>query len=210
MTGSSRVIHNGPIKRYEFSEDWFSFYAMPSFEKFLGKYKDKECRFLEVGCFEGRSAVWMLENIMTHNKSKLWCIDPWCSWAEKTLPIFIRNINITNRQDRVEIIKGLAESHIRKTPENYFDFIYIDGDHSEAAVLEDAILSFRALKLGGIIAFDDYLWDGSVSKVNSEELKKVVFSSIPKKAIDFFLDIFKNKIEILLKDYQVWVKKIRN
>ena len=49
-----------------------------------------------------------------------------------------------------------------------FDIIYIDGNHEPEYVLEDAVLSFRKLKPGGIIIFDDYTFicDG----INSTKL----------------------------------------
>ena len=34
-------------------------------------------RLLEIGSYEGRSAVWFCENILTGNDSKIVCIDPW-------------------------------------------------------------------------------------------------------------------------------------
>jgi len=44
------------------------------------------------------------------------------------------------------------------------DWVYIDGDHSTAAVLEDLSLSRAKVKASGVIAGDDYYWkdaDGS-------------------------------------------------
>ena len=37
----------------------------------------------------------------------------------------------------------------------------------------------------------------------------IACKNLPKKAIDYFLEIYKDKIEILYKDYQVWIKKIK-
>lgn len=82
-----------------------------------------------------------------------------------------------------------------------YDFIYIDGDHHAASVLEDAVLSFPLLKKGGIMIFDDYRW-GEQLETTPERL------NIPKPAIDAFLDIYADKIKVLLKDYQVIIEKI--
>ena len=41
------------------------------------------------------------------------------------------------------------------------DFIYVDGSHQAHDVLCDAILSFKLLRVGGIVCFDDYLWGRS-------------------------------------------------
>ena len=88
-------------------------------------------------------------------------------------------------------------------PNKYFDFIYVDGNHDEKAVIKDAIGSFRILKKGGIIAFDDYLL--GIRYPNSPGSKAMNGST--KRAIDYFLDVFQDEIEVIHKDYQVWIKK---
>ena len=37
-----------------------------------------------------------------------------------------------------------------------FDFIYVDGGHDAGTALADGLLSFRLLRPGGLIVFDDY------------------------------------------------------
>ena len=88
-------------------------------------------------------------------------------------------------------------------PKEYFDFIYVDGDHDEKAVIKDTIGSFRVLKKGGIIAFDDYLL--GIRYPNSPGSKAMNGST--KKAIDYFLDVFQDELEIIHKDYQMWIRK---
>ena len=36
-----------------------------------------------------------------------------------------------------------------------YDIIYIDGSHEARDVLEDAVLAYRLLKIGGLLIFDD-------------------------------------------------------
>ena len=63
------------LKKYNFSTDWFT-YKIPEWNKLLRPFKGKpDIHYLEIGVFEGRSAVWMLENILTHPSSKLTGID---------------------------------------------------------------------------------------------------------------------------------------
>ena len=38
------------------------------------------------------------------------------------------------------------------------DWVYIDGDHSQAAVLADLRAAWRAVRPGGFITGDDYPW----------------------------------------------------
>ena len=192
---------------YEFTQDWFSEKnpekVVLQFEEFLSEFKGKPCMFLEIGSFEGMSTIWMLENILTEERSQIFCIDAWAEWTGDAFVRFISNINKTGLKDKVHIVKGDSSEELRIFPKEYFDFIYVDGDHDERAVIKDAIGSFRVLKKGGIIAFDDYLL--GIRYPNSPGSKAMNGST--KKAIDYFLDVFQDELEIIHKDYQVWIRK---
>jgi len=192
---------------YEFTEDWFSENnpekVVRQFDEFLSEFKDKPCMFLEIGSFEGMSTIWMLENILTEESSQIFCIDAWAEWTGDAFVRFVSNINKTGLKDKVHIVKGDSSEELRIFPKEYFDFIYVDGNHDEKAVIKDAIGSFRILKKGGIIAFDDYLL--GISYPNSPGSKAMNGST--KKAIDYFLDVFQDELETIHKDYQVWIRK---
>lgn len=192
---------------YEFTEDWFSENnpekVVRQFDEFLSEFKDKPCMFLEIGSFEGMSTIWMLENILTEESSQIFCIDAWAEWTGDAFVRFVSNINKTGLKDKVHIVKGDSSEELRIFPKEHFDFIYVDGNHDEKAVIKDAIGSFRILKKGGIIAFDDYLL--GISYPNSPGSKAMNGST--KKAIDYFLDVFQDELEIIHKDYQVWIRK---
>ena len=50
---------------YEFTYDWFTS-AVPVWTRVLAPYAGQpEIHYLEVGVFEGRSAIWMLNNVLT-------------------------------------------------------------------------------------------------------------------------------------------------
>ena len=192
---------------YEFTEDWFSENnpekVVRQFDEFLSEFKDKTSTFLEIGSFEGMSTIWMLENILTNKESRLFCIDAWAEWTGDAFVRFVENINKTGLKDKVNIIKGDSSKTLGWLPDSHFDFIYVDGNHDEKAVIQDAILSFRTLKHGGIMAFDDYLL--GIRYPNSPGSKAMNGST--KKAIDYFLDVFQDELEIIHKDYQVWIRK---
>tara|TARA_Y100000004_G_scaffold119655_1_gene134439 strand:+ start:4356 stop:4946 length:591 start_codon:yes stop_codon:yes gene_type:complete len=195
------------MTEYEFTEDWFSESnperVVRQFDEFLSEFKGKPCMFLEIGSFEGMSTIWMLENILTEEKSQIFCIDAWAEWTGDAFVRFVSNISKTGLKDKVHIVKGDSSEELRMFPNNYFDFIYVDGNHDEKAVIKDAIGSFRILKKGGIIAFDDYLL--GIRYPNSPGSKAMNGST--KRAIDYFLDVFQDEIEVIHKDYQVWIKK---
>lgn len=196
--------------KYKFTGDWFSHDSeskvVKQFDKFLSPLKGKPCNILEIGCYEGMSATWYLDHILTHKDSKLVCIDLALAWTGNAFQKLIENIYRSEKQDQVKIIKGSSLDHLTDFPRNHFDFIYIDGNHEAEVVLEEAILCFRILKVGGIIAFDDYLigirWPKSPGALALKHL--------PKKSMDAFLDIYQDKLEVIYKDYQLWIRKIKD
>jgi len=89
---------------------------------------------------------------------------------------------------------------LKKLPLNTFDIIYIDGDHTAAGVLADAVLSFQLLKTDGVLIFDDYRW---FEERLPEELR-------PRIAIDSFITSYRNALEVVYRGYQVFIKKREN
>jgi hypothetical protein len=60
---------------------------------------------------------------------------------------------------------------LKAFPNGYFDWLYIDGDHSLEAVRGDLRLAMEKVKRGGLVCGDDYrlgLWwkDGVVKPVH--------------------------------------------
>ena len=89
---------------------------------------------------------------------------------------------------------GLAEC-IAKGME--FDFIYIDGSHQATDVLTDACMAFGMLKKGGVMLFDDYLWDDVDGVLHR-----------PKIAVDAFVNIFADQCRVSVVGYQQGITKL--
>lgn len=87
---------------------------------------------------------------------------------------------------------------LRDTPDNSSSFAIVDGSHQAADVLEDAVLSWRLLKSGGVMIFDDYAWTGQ-GHANCAETDK------PRIAVNAFIDVYRP--EILQMGYQAIVRK---
>jgi hypothetical protein len=175
---------------FTFSADWFSANSW-QFERHLRPLSRTRCNLLEIGCHEGRATCWLLENIATHPAATVTCIDTVLQ------PSFRPNVEAAGGSDKVRFVHGMSRSVLRELGFGRYDFIYVDGNHTTVEVLEDAVLSFRLLKVGGILAFDDYKWDDS----------RLRHEGLPKPAIDAFLKIYTKKIAILAKGYQVWLRK---
>ncbi len=82
-------------------------------------------------------------------------------------------------------------------PRSYFDIIYVDGSHRAADVLLDAALSWRLLKQGGLMIFDDYLWRPDKPAAQR-----------PQVAIDLFLAMQASRLRVIHHSYQVVVQRM--
>jgi predicted O-methyltransferase YrrM len=195
---------------YKFTQDWFS-WAPAVWEQLIPLLPtDAPRNFLEIGSFEGRSAVWIAENMMQRGDS-LHCIDTWeggeehnngeMSGAEEN---FIHNMHVlqTKKACDLSVYKGTSVQHLAhwlvEKPEDHpsFDFIYIDGSHIAKDVMTDACMAWPLLKQGGIMVFDDYLWG---------EARDILHR--PKVAIDTFVDLFSEEVEMIHIGYQLIVRK---
>lgn len=151
---------------------------------------------LEIGVYEGYCTRWMCENIPN---CKIEVIDTFLGSMENNVQQDLLTAfkeNTFNYRNCININHGESYEHVRKFGKNNFDFIYVDGSHKAKDVLIDAIQSFYCLKKNGIMAFDDYEW----SPYNDENLH-------PKKGINIFLDLFKDEIQLIHKEYQVIIIK---
>ena len=91
--------------------------------------------------------------------------DPTIDLGLNGLHVFDKNIKLANEiKPNVNFFKYKNESYkqlsqfIAQGKENFFDLIYIDGAHDSQNVLFDAVISFKLVKKGGVIIFDDYSW----------------------------------------------------
>ena len=178
---------------YQFTTAEFSHNAW-HWPSTLKDFKDKpNLRYLEIGVFEGRSLLWMLENILTHPSSAATAIDMFPGDLEKK---FRSNLNISGFRDKVTVLKGTSSQQLRTLPFGSFDIIYVDGSHLAKHVYIDAALSWDLLRPGGLLIFDDYLY-----------VLQAPLDQRPKISIDTFNQAFGDELEIVLSDYQLVVKK---
>lgn len=65
--------------------------------------------------------------------------------------------NTRRNAKKIDIRRGLSQEVLPEL-DTRFDFVFIDGDHSEDSVRRDARNAFEILKPGGIMIIDDYIW----------------------------------------------------
>lgn len=192
-----------------FTVNWFETSGQANFEKYLAEFKDKpNLTFLEIGCFEGQATCWLLDNILTNNDAIIHVIDTFegsMEHLDKTAHIenlgelFDRFLNNIGSSYKVLIHPGKSQEVLQNEIkiDRTFDFIYVDGSHTAYDTLVDAVLAFQRLKVGGVMIFDDYGWNGYAEDY-----------LCPKLGIDSFLNCFKGQYELLFKEYQVGIKKL--
>src|SRR3989344_1721594 len=157
-----------------FLTDWFTEH-IPVWEKQLQHMRNQpHLRFLEIGSWEGKSAVWLLQNILTHESARLTCIDHFPVIGHETIRKYAEvwrlkepypaQIDIEERFDanvrsigagqKVIKGKGMSQELLRGLPLHTFDMVYVDGSHHAPDALRDIVLSWDLLKEDGIMIMD--------------------------------------------------------
>jgi predicted O-methyltransferase YrrM len=183
-------------KPYLFTADWFTFHV-PLWNEIFAPFRGKPgVRYLEVGTYEGRSALWMLDNILTHPTSRMTVVDIFPGESDER---WRANLKLSGAERRVTTIKGRSAVELRKLPFSFYDIVYIDASHKADDTLSDAILCWELLKDGGMMLFDDYGFAAGWAP----ELR-------PATAIDAFITTYRSTLDVLHQHNQVLVRKRAN
>ncbi|MFM7426050.1 MAG: tetratricopeptide repeat protein [Elainella sp.] len=180
-------------RNYQFTHDWFTHNIEIWQTHFKPLMHYPQVHGLEIGSFEGMSACWLLDHVLTHSTAKLTCIDLYFQEA------FEANLALTGADHK--LIKRIGDSHqiLAKLPSETYDFIYIDGCHLADHVQRDAMLAWRLLKVGGLMIFDDYEWiDPSYPGQETH------------RGIDAFLELAKPQLAIVHRGYQILARKLKH
>jgi predicted O-methyltransferase YrrM len=124
---------------------------------------EKDLNVLEIGAWEGRATVFLLQTLA---KARVTSVDTWQGSDEHAGDKRVESIealfdaNVAAFGNRLRKRKGTSLQYFAgAAPEEQFDLIYVDGSHFADDVVCDAVESFRRLKPGGVMIFDDYLWN---------------------------------------------------
>lgn len=150
------------------THDWTS-HHIKRWETLLADKADAAAHILEVGSFEGRSALFFLQFMP---RSRITCVDTFGGSIEHLTPGSQHAANMAEVEARfdenmkpfaarVEKRKGASIAILSelRAQERIFDIIYVDGDHRAASVFTDARLSWDLLDHGGVLILDDYRWE---------------------------------------------------
>lgn len=156
---------------------------------------------LEIGAFEGLTSTYICDNLLKDKEARMIVIDP---LTDEYLPNHEDNALFVGQYDRfvrntrsypIELMRMTSDKAFKQAgfKDYRFDFIYIDGDHRREAVYNDGANAFHCCRVGGHILFDDYKWRQETAD-----------------GIDAFIRDHSSFLEVVIKDYQVMIKKTRN
>ena len=141
----------------------------------------KHCNFLEIGVFAGDFAKEILEKAQP---SHLYLVDIWQGTYGSRDKDGNNHYGIENMEEtylslyqkykyynNVDIIRSSSLEFLKSCENNFFDAVYIDGNHNAQAVYNDLFYSYQKTKNGGIIMGHDY--DHGVKKAVSAFCKQL-------------------------------------
>lgn len=140
---------------------------------------------VEIGVWHGEFSETILELI---KPDKLYLIDPWANvtddshseafvgrTADKKMERIFKKVQDRFEREiaegKVEIIRDWSIAALDRFEPASIDFAYVDGDHSYEGVKADLRALFPKMRVGGVMAFDDYhrrgWWgDGVIRAIN--------------------------------------------
>jgi len=204
------------VKKYKFTKkyDWWNVDHHSNralLKTIFDAYDFKEkLVFLEIGVFEARTSCWLLDNILTLRKNPgiLYLIEPYLTkFGKYNLSQHLGDIILLQDFSVNVLIRFIQEKLLK------FDLIYVDGDHNACGLLQDLILSWKLLKVGGIMLIDDYEmeavdpWFYKSHKEFSENYPQLKFTH-PRIAIDSFLTIYRGQYDKIIDNYQIGLRKV--
>lgn len=179
--------------KYRLASNWFPFVPVGN----------TPIRYAEIGTFYGANLLSVAATYGAHPESVLIAIDPWIDYDEypeykgeqqSIYDTFQRNIAASEHAHKIVVKRGFSYDVLQTIEDNSLDIVYVDGNHESEFILEDGVLAFRKLKVGGYLIFDDYGWVGEQTT----------------KPIDSFVKVYSKRIRYLgMSDSQVFIQKTR-
>ncbi len=142
---------------------------------------------LEVGSFEGMSAIWLLDYLPG---SKITCVDTFSAGFDDITGEYEERFdrNMKEYGDRVKKVKGKSQEVLKTFDRRKkYDLVYIDAHHEYESVKADLKLCWALLKKGGLMILDDYNNEGFGVR----------------QAVDEFLESVDAEVLRLPEDYQM-------
>ncbi|HXW27645.1 MAG TPA: class I SAM-dependent methyltransferase [Xanthobacteraceae bacterium] len=183
----------------DLTTDWTSG-NFASWRMVLSAWRSEPLRILEIGSWEGRSALFFLNFFP---RSTIVCVDYFAdndTLADLCLVEERFDRNLAPFAGRVEKIKSHSLPALERLAEENrrFDLVYLDANHTYDLVMKNTVRLWPLTEPGSVIIWDDYRW--------GRELPQ---GQRAKGAIDAFLRAHAGGYRLLRKDYQVMVERLK-
>lgn len=179
-----------------YTQDWFSYHESHWLRHFGHLAGKPGLQALEVGSFEGRSACWTVQHLLTGDGSRLTCVEPFRQYEEQERN-FDDNVRLAGCGDKIIKLRGTSQQVLPLIPRSSCDFVYVDGSHEVLDVLQDAAMCWQLLRPEGVLIFDDY----------EHALFPDSYGMSAGPAIRAFLALLPGEYTLLFQDWQVAVLK---
>lgn len=185
------------------TNEWFNANSVAVWQHHFFSERARVQEVLEVGSYEGRSTLFLAK---LFPNTRITCIDSFLGSDEhQQKPEFLSQLesvfeqNLAEFADRVVKDKGLSAAVLGRlhAEQRAYDFCFIDAGHFHDDVYVDSALAWEMLRLGGVLVWDDYFWDGYQS----------YFKNV-RAAVDRFLDVHAGEYEVLFSGEQVAIRKL--
>jgi predicted O-methyltransferase YrrM len=192
-----------------FMTDWTSWH-FPNWMKLLAPFRDRPARMLEIGSWEGRSALFFLNYLP---QVRLTCVDTFAGGQEhqeaaarnpeeaETLRTIEARFdgNTSAFSERIEKIKATSVDALVQLglADRRFDIAYIDGGHRAREVYADSALAWPLMAKDALVILDDYQWQEMPDPMDN-----------PKPGIDAFLKSIEGQYRMVHNDYQIAIARL--
>ena len=167
-------------------------------EKYFRHVPKVPLRVLQIGTYTGDATEWLLKN---REIERIHDVDTW----QGSVEIDHESIDFSEVEKYYD--SRITDERVIKckmTSDEFFivnamryNFIYIDGDHTAVQTALDGLNAFKCLEDGGVMAFDDYLWNYKGDRFLE-----------PKRGVDAVLEVCKGQYVLIESGYQVWIQKL--
>lgn len=176
-----------------YTTDWTTG-NLTRWRRMLAPWRDEPLRILEVGSWEGRSAVFFLNFFP---RATIVCIDAFTD-DDHIEGRFDRNLAPFGA--RVEKIKSDSYTALDELQAQgrIFDLVYIDAYHFYESVKSNSLRAWPLTQAGSVLIWDDYGWGRGHPE-----------SERAKAAIDEFMQAHADEHRLLGMGYQVAIERTR-
>ena len=178
--------------------NWFAQAAQANFEAHFPT--DRPVQVLQIGAYVGHASEWICEHMA--DGSTLTDVDTWKGTANEEVhgtfdwgDVWETYRHRVRGYDDLLVVVQTSDRFFAENPEDRFDVIYIDGSHEREQVYRDALHAHEALLPGGLLIFDDYVWNAPDP------------TNAPRPAIDQFFAEHHDDYHVVAINNQVWLQR---